>query len=191
MAHTKEYRKKYYQEHKGLWESKYGAQGRSRKEKLKKKTEMQRLNSEQAKFKRALEHGLPIEEAITRAYPQLLSDTQINAKLKQLQDNRYLAEAIQISQQKYLQRLNEALLDLKIDKKDILAFIADRETLMLNKVKSTSGPATDRVAASVLDGVKKDIGLRVERSESKRLNVNWDMTEEEKLLMKDILKEGK
>lgn len=182
------YHKKYYETHKAAIKQHSKEYYHTRVKNKKKKTPMEKLSSQQARFKHALEKGLPIEEAITRAWPNLLTDTQINAKLKQLEKNRYLEKVIDVSQQKYLERLNNALDELKIDKKDILSFIADKEIKMMDKVDGNSPPAIDRVAAVVLDGVKKDIGLRVEKSESKALNLNWDMTEEEKKVMKGILK---
>jgi len=160
----RESNKKYYEKHKKRWK-KY-----RRKAKIKAKKVLYgdynyvALTDKQKKFKKAVEQGIEPVEAVKRAYP---AEENPGSKLSKLKQNPILASAID--------RYVATMLEVGFTDE----FEAKKLHTIAKKTDGESNPHADRNTILVLQDWRKTRGLDVERSESRSLNINITMTEEQ------------
>jgi len=154
---------KYYEKHKARWK-KYRRRAKI-KAKRKAVGPYMRLSDKQKTFKRAVDQGLDPAEAVKRAYPDT---TNIGRKLHDLKQHPVLA----ISFDKHMAAMVDAGFTPKYEAESKFAF-AERAH------KKGSTPHDVRNAIIVLEDWDKVQGLTVERSETRSLNINITMTEEQ------------
>jgi len=158
----RESNRRYYEKHKARWK-KYR---RRAKIKAKKKAfgPYKVLSEKQKKFKRAVDQGIDPAEAVKRAYPDT---TNVGRKLSEFKHNPMLAASID----RYVATMVEVGFTDE--------FEAEKLHTIAGKTHKDSNPHADRNTIIVLQDWRKTRGLDVERSESRSLNININMTEEQ------------
>lgn len=160
----------YYEKHKAKWK-KYRLDARKKAQRPYKK-----LSEKQKTFKRAVDHGVDPAEAVKRAYPDT---TNISRKLTAFKQNPILAASID----NYVATMVEAGFTEE--------FEAEKLHTIASKTKKDSNPHADRNTIIVLQDWRKTRGLDVERSETRSLNININMTEEQMEFFQRKLEEKK
>ena len=149
---------KYYEKHKAKWK-KYRLKARKKAQRPYKM-----LSEKQKTFKRAVDRGVDPAEAVKKAYP---NTTNITRKLSEFKKNPILAASID----NYVATMIET------------GFTDEFEAKKLHTIASKTGkdsnPHADRNTIIVLQDWRKTRGLDVDRSESRSLNINITMTEEQ------------
>jgi len=153
---------KYYEKHKARWK-KYR---RRAKVKAKRKAvgPYMRLSDKQKTFKRAVDQGVDPAEAVKRAYPDT---TNISRKLYELKQHPVLA----ISFDKFMADLEDVGLNTR--------YRAEKYKGMTDKSGKKSTPYTDKVASGILMHIDKMQGFEVQRSESRAITLNINVTQEQ------------
>ena len=158
----RESNKKYYEKHKKRWK-KYRRKARI-KAKKKARGPYMRLSDKQKRFKRAVDQGIDPAEDVKRAYPDT---TNIGRKLSEFKHNPVLAASID--------RYVATMVDVGFTDE----FEAKKLHTIAGKTDEESDPHADRNTIIVLQDWRKTRGLDVERSETRSLNININMTEEQ------------
>lgn len=162
----RESNQKYYEKHKKRWK-KYRQKAKVKaKQKLYGSYNYKALTDKQKKFKKSVEQGIEPVEAVKRAYPGIDSH-QAGSKLSKLKQNPILASAID--------RYVATMVNLGFTDE----FEAKKLHTIASKTDEGSNPHADRNTIIVLQDWRKTRGLDVERSESRSLNININMTEEQ------------
>ncbi len=142
------------------------------------RTAMQKLTPQQEKFKRGLEQGLTLDESVKRAYPSVKGQRQkATEKLRDLSKNTLLA----ITMEKYLEVLATKGIKPKL--------FADKYRKIIDKTSKKSTPHVDRNTLLAMESIEKIAGLRVDKREIKGAIAIWQITSDEKELMKMLLME--
>ena len=160
----RESNRKYYEKHTTKAKRKKYRRKARIKAKKKARGPYMRLSDKQKRFKRAVDQGIDPAEAVKRAYPDT---TNIGRKLSEFKHNPVLATSID----RYVATMVEAGFTDK--------FEAEKLHTIAGKTDEESNPHADRNTIIVLQDWRKTRGLDVERSESRSLNINITMTEEQ------------
>ena len=122
------------------------------------------LSDKQRKFKKSVDQGIDPVEAVKRAYPGI---TNIPRKLGELKQH----PAIAISLDKFMAELEDVGLTIRYE--------AKKYKEMTDISGKAATPHVNKVASGILMHLDKLRGFEVERKESRSLNINITMTEEQ------------